>query len=149
MKDSLGKLDKVPRQGLRWPDQAEITTQIHQAQASSQPLQLANGLSNLRPVSINTPKPVTLVGITNKIVGTNKSVTISFLTNPSDPNFQKVNVHLRLGNGLPVLVAAGTTSPITITVARTRQPATIFLQAEGNWGPHPIQNSPSRALSLM
>jgi hypothetical protein len=122
---------------------------IRQLQASSQPLQLSTVVGRIHSPSINTPKPVTIAGVTSTLVGTTKAIKIHFLNNPSDPNFVRVHVHLRLGSGQPTIVASGTSSPITLTLPRTIAPATIFLQAEGNWGPHPLQNSPSRALSLM
>jgi hypothetical protein len=126
-----------------------FAAKIRQVQASSQPLQLSPVVGRVHSPSINTPQPVTIAGVTSTVVGTTKSVKIHFLNNPSDSNFVRVHVHLRLGTGQPTIIASGTSSPITVIVPRTVAPATIFLQAEGNWGPHPLQNSPSRALSLM
>jgi len=145
----LGKLDKVPHDNIRWPLAIGLRTEIRQAQASSQPQQLSNTQPGIQSaLSINTPQPVSVLGISTKVSGASKIVTVSFLNNPSDSNFQKVNVHLRLAGGLPVHIVSGTTSPIVFTVPRTRQPGVILLQAEGSWGPHPLQNSPSQPVNL-
>lgn len=145
----LGLLQRVPYQPIRWPMWPEVHAQVRQIQASSQPVQLANGLPNTRMSSMNMPKPVRILSVSSVLVGTKRKLIISFLHNPEDPNFQKVNLHLKQGGGLPVVIASGAVSPITVMIDRTRVPATFFLQAEGNWGPHPLQNSPSRSVSLM
>lgn len=150
MVKALGHLERVPRDGIRWPSAIALRTDIRQAQASSQPTQLSSSQPGIQSInSINVPKPVPVIGVTSRLSGGNRVVTVSFLNNPSDPNFQKVNVHLKLGGSLPVHIVSGTTSPIVFTVPRTRQPAVILLQTEGNWGPHPLQISPCRSISLI
>jgi hypothetical protein len=145
----LGTLDKVPSEPVRWPRNPEINTRIRQVTTAAQPSQPMNGLGSQNIPTINQPKPVSILRIGTSVVSsTTKNIIVSFLQNPADPNYQKVNVHLKLAHYLPVLVGSGPTSPLTIALPRTTAPATILVQAEGNWGPHPLQNSPSRTVNL-
>lgn len=146
---TLGHLNQVPKDPVRWPTLSEVNARVRQITTASQPSQIANGLGSSNIPTINQPIPVSFLRVTTRIINsTSKTISISFLHNSSDPNYQKVNVHLKLGRALPVLVGSGPTSPITITVPRTKVPSTLLLQAEGNWGPHPLQNSPSKSLNL-
>lgn len=149
MAKPVGKLEKVPVQPIRWPGAAPLRTVIRQTQTSSQVSQLSNSAAPVRAISINAPQPVSIVSVTSRTIGTNKQVTIGFTNDPSDPFFQKVNVHLRQGIGQPVIIGSGTKSPVTVMIPRGKVPGVLLLQAEGNWGPHPIQNSPVRAINLM
>lgn len=147
-KITLGRLN-VPKDPVRWPTLPEVNARVRQITTAAQPAQIANGLGSSNIPTINQPAPVSILRVSTRIVtATTKTMTISFLQNSADPNYQKVNVHLRVGRSLPVLIGSGPTSPITITVPRTTSPATLLLQAEGNWGPHPLQNSPSKSVNL-
>lgn len=141
--------NQVPKSAIRWPTLPEVNARVRQITTAAQPAQIANGLGSSNIPTINQPQPVSILRVTTQITSaTTKTVAVSFLQNSADPNYQKVNVHLQIGKALPVLIGSGPKSPITLTVARTTGPATLLLQAEGNWGPHPLQNSPSKSLNL-
>jgi hypothetical protein len=145
----LGNLEQVPKTPMRWPTSQEVNARVRQITTAAQPSQIANGLGSSNISTINQPAPVSILRVTTRIVNaTTKTIAVSFLQNSADPNYQKVNVHLQVGRALPVLVGSGPTSPITLTIPRTTKPTTILLQAEGNWGPHPLQNSPSKSVNL-
>jgi len=145
----LGNLEQVPKTPMRWPTLPEVNARVRQITTAAQPSQIANGLGSSNIPTINQPAPVRIVRVTTRIVNsTTKTIAVSFLQNSADPNYQKVNVHLKVGKALPVLIGSGPTSPITLTVARTIAPTAVLLQAEGNWGPHPLQNSPSKSVNL-
>jgi hypothetical protein len=146
---TLGRSHDVPVDPVRWPRLAEVNARIRQITTAAQPARIQNGLGSPNIPTINQPQPVKVLRINTRILSaTSKSVSVSFLQNLADPNYQKVNIHLRIGRALPVLVGSGPTSPITITVPRNIAPATVLVQAEGNWGPHPLQNSPSKPVNL-
>lgn len=145
----LGNLNQVPRESVRWPTLPEVNARVRQITTAAQPAQIANGLGSSNIPTINQPRPVVALRVTTSIIdANNKRISVSFLQDSSDSNYQKVNVHVKIGKALPVLIGSGPTSPITVTVPRTTVPATILLQAEGNWGPHPLQNSPSKSVNL-
>lgn len=144
----LGKL-KQPTDPVRWPTMQEVNARVRQITTAAQPAQIQNGLGSPNVPTINQPQPVSILRASTKIVNsTTKQVSVSFLQNPADPNYQKVNVYIKVGKALPVGYGAGPNSPITVTVPRTTAPATVLVQAEGNWGPHPLQNSPSKTVNL-
>jgi hypothetical protein len=147
---NLGKLHGVEPVPIRWPNPVGTPIQqIRQITAAAQPNQVQNGLGSSNVQSINQPQPISIIRVGTKITSTTtKQLTVSFLQNPADPNYQKANVHIKIGKALPVVVASGSTSPITVSVPRTTVPATVLVQAEGNWGPHPLQNSPSKTVNL-
>jgi hypothetical protein len=131
---------------IRWPVQPNLQTQIQQFKGASQPSALSPvGLNQV--TSANMPKPVQIVKATVTKSGTQRIVMVSFLRSP-DPFFQKVNVYLRQGTQQPILVTASPTSPITFTLPKTNAVSVISVQTEGNWGPIPLSQSPTRAISL-
>jgi hypothetical protein len=146
LKDFIGKPQKMPLRPMPPLGLPVVVTRNRQVQTAGQAGQQA---TQQTVQTLNQPTPVSNIAVRILKTGTQRSVSISFQANASDPNFQKVNIHLKLGQALPVIVAQGPQSPVVFTVPSTRYAATIFVQAEGNWGPHPLQNSPSRSLSLM
>jgi hypothetical protein len=145
----LGSPGRILTEPVRWPRFAQVGTQIRQVTTAAQPAQVQNGLGSANVSTINQPKPVSILRVNTAIVNeTVKRINVSFLQNSGDPNYQKVNVYLKIGKALPVLAASGTTSPIAVNVTRTTASATVLVQAEGNWGPHPLENSPSKSINL-
>jgi hypothetical protein len=132
-----------PRTPIRWPNLSTVTRQI---QSSAQPVQVSN---QRHVASINQPLPVTGVFVNIRRSGLQRRVTVSFIQRTADTNYQKANIHLKLGSGPPVMIASGVSSPVVISVPASTLPATVFVQAEGNWGPHPLNLSPSRSISLV
>jgi hypothetical protein len=144
---NLGHFPNVPREPVRFPRLPEVKAQVRQLQTSSQTSQIGQ-VPTSKPVSINVPKPVTGLAVNVKVSGNNKIVTISFRQSPQDVFYQKANILLKSGIALPVHIASGTTSPIVVTIPRSAASGVILVQAEGNWGPHPLQNSPSHPVNL-
>lgn len=146
LKDFIGKPQKMPLRPMPPLAMPVVVTRNRQVQTAGQPTQ---PVTQQTVKTINQPQPVSNVAVRVTRSGTQRNVSVSFQANTSDPNFQKVNIHLKLGPALPVVVAQGTKSPVVFSVPKSSSSATVLVQAEGNWGPHPLQNSPSRSLSLM
>jgi hypothetical protein len=137
---------KYPNQQIRWPAREGLQTQIQQFKGASQPSALTtNGVSQV--ASANQPKAVLGLRTTVGQSGSLRRVTVSF-TRAVDPFFQKVNVYLKQGSSPPILVTSSPSSPITFMTNRSTAASTIFAQTEGNWGPMPLQQSPSISLHL-
>lgn len=147
MKHPFGERKPSPTQPVRWPRQDAVV--IEQLKASSQPSRVVQGVVSQVPTA-NMPKPVVVTGtIKGPVNNLTRRISISFIRDPSDVYFQKVNVHLKFGNGQPTHLVSGVTSPIRVTVPVSGAAATFFLQTEGNWGANPLQNSPAKSLSLL
>ena len=147
MELKIGNREKQPTQPVSWPNQTNVL--IQQIKAASQPSRVTVGpVSQVQ--SANMPQPVAVTSVIKlRLNSTTRQLLVSFVRDPADTYFQKVNVHLRQGNGQIVQIASGTTSPIRVNVPSSVMPSTVFLQTEGSWGANPIENSPARALSLM
>jgi hypothetical protein len=132
---------------MRWPNISAQTELAQVKVAGTAPL---SSLSQpARQGTQGVPQAVSSVSATKRILtATTCRVTVSFARNPGDPYFTQAKAYLKLGSGVPSLVAEGTTSPLTFVTARTGVPATVFVVSIGNWGSTALANSPGKALSL-
>jgi hypothetical protein len=129
---------------IRWPSQPQ--TQIQQIKGASQPSSLSSvGVNQV--ASANQPKAVLNVRTNIRQSSSQRIVTVSF-TRAVDPFYQKVNIYLKQGSNPPILITSSPTSPITFTTGKTTAASTIVAQTEGNWGPMPLNQSPSASLHL-
>lgn len=124
-----------PRQPLN------IQSQIAQIKSAGQ--------LTVTPSTQGVPKVVTNVAVRKTILNsTQVQLIVSFTQNPGDPYFTSAKIYMALGNANPVVVGEGAASPLTITVARTKVPATIIVVSSGNWGATVVSNSPVKSISL-
>jgi hypothetical protein len=125
-----------------------MQTQVQLVKSASQPARISVDAAVQSVSNANMPQAVPITGISNRTIGANKLINISFSRNAGDPFFQKVNVHFQQGTGEPTIIASGTTSPISITLPRSGVISRIFVQPEGNWGALPLQNCHAKAVNL-
>jgi hypothetical protein len=93
------------------------------------------------------PKQVTnpQVSIANANQGSTCTVSVLFKVDPTDAAFSGINIWIKgyQGNSNPVLVGSGTASPTKIVINNTGETVTFILQAFGNGGNAPLNQSPT------
>ena len=143
MQENLVYPSYIPWQPVRIAAPIQILNQLQQAKGA--------GVSSLSPVSPtvspNTqglPQAVNSLSFVRTALNSLQwTVTISFTRNPADPYFREVRIFAKQGqNNSNALVASGSISPISFTMAKTRASTTFIVQSSGNWGATPINYSP-------
>lgn len=141
---------------INWPADSEtrLQTQLQQIKITSKP-QVVPRKTTL-PIqssvpSRTTPQPVKRIRIT-RIPGQGTAahtVCVQFYRRPSDPYFQSCNIYLQSGrDNNPVLVAGGSQSPISFSVAKSSVPSTVIVTSLGPGGETTLSSSPSAVVKL-
>ena len=131
----------TPRQPVRFPQDRHINNQIQQIKVAAQ---------NQQPSVLPTlPKQVTNIQTSRVALNsTQHQVTVTFNRDVSDNNYKSVNIFLKQGNNAPSLVTSGPDSPLVFITPKSSRPSVVIVQAVGNWGTNPINNSPSKSIKL-
>lgn len=144
-----GSMQK-PGDGVRYPIDQHFTNQFNQLKVANTPV---------RTITVNNPTLVSQPGtpqavsgirtITSPIAGSsNVKVTVSFTRNPADKLFQKANVYLTSGNGVPNIVGVTSGTSLSFTTAKGNPPYNLHVQSSGTTADLPLTRSPSRVFTL-
>jgi hypothetical protein len=142
--------EKTWRPSRRWNlniGMAALPTQMQQLQTSL--------VSNAASTAIvqGAAQPVQNLRVQRTpISSTLVKVSVSFTPNPNDRYFHGVRIVLAQGSDTPLEVGTGRVSPIVFTVPRAANGSTAFAtvsaQSVGSVADSPLNDSPSKALSL-
>ncbi len=94
------------------------------------------------------PQPVSNVSVAIVKSGNNRIVRVSFTQNPADPYFVNAELHVSQGVTLTPTIMASGTSPIVITLPKSKTPAKLTVVTSGNWGSMARIASPGKVVSL-
>jgi len=147
----------TPFQGIDWPSHARsaaLTSQLQQVKGAGTVPPIKSPPPTMPPGKASSaqgiPKNLGGISVTRNITNTMQAqIQVAFTANPNDPYFSFARIYLKQTEGNPTLIGQGPTSPIAITVNRTKSPSTILVQAAGNWGEIPLSSCPSASISLI
>lgn len=123
------------------------TGQVFAVDENSTKVNQLHGITSNNQQGAGIPKQVTnvQVSIANAATGSTCTISVLFKADPTDKSFSGVNIWVKgyQGNNNPVQVGSGTTSPTKVVLNNTGETVSFIVQAYGNGGNAPFNQSPT------
>lgn len=114
------------------------------------PSRQIRGIAPSGALGVGIPRHVSNVRAAASTNGQTTLISVTFSRDPSDPNFDHVQVLAKGLNGSNnyTVVTSGKDSPLSFTLPNSSQQAVVVVQAIGNSGAAPLATAPSTSIKV-